>query len=79
MAEIKLDLDYVHGFFFYKKMRYVFRRKGFPQKAIRGKPGSAEFLEHYHELLEQSGGAPSQSGAARAGTIDALAIAWSAR
>ena len=58
MAEIKVKLDYVHSFFFYKRMRYVFRRKGFPQKTIKGKPGSQQFMEHYHELLEQTGGAP---------------------
>jgi integrase len=76
MAEIKCELPFVHSFFFYKKMRHVFRRKGFPQKTIKGKPGSPEFMDHYHELLQQSGGLRSPTIGTQAGTIDALAITW---
>jgi site-specific recombinase XerC len=77
MAEVKIKLPFVHSFMVYGKMRHVFRRKGFPQKTIKGKAESPEFLEHYHQLLEQSGGEPRSAKIGnRAGTIDALAIAW---
>jgi integrase/recombinase XerD len=77
MAEIKLD--YVNSFIDRRgKRRHVFRRKGHKKVTIKGRPGSPEFMDHYHALIERTGGAmSSEIGASRtkAGTINALAVA----
>ena len=55
MAEIKLD--YVNSFIDARgKRRHQFRRKGHKKVTIKGRPGSPEFTEHYHALLDQTGG-----------------------
>jgi integrase/recombinase XerD len=77
MAEIKLE--YVNTFTDSRgKRRHVFRRKGHKKVTLKGRPGSQEFMDHYHQLLEKTGGAmPSEIGASRtkAGSVNALAIA----
>lgn len=76
MADIRLE--YVNSFTDARsKRRHVFRRKGHKRVTLKGKPGSQEFMDHYHQLLEQTGGTPSpQIGAssAKAGTVNALAV-----
>jgi integrase len=79
MAEIKLD--YVNSFTDARgKRRHQFRRKGHKKVTIKGRPGSPEFMDHYHALLEQTGGPLSvaEIGASRtkAGTIDALIVKY---
>ena len=78
MAEIRLE--YVNSFIDARgKPRHVFRRKGHKRVTIKGKPGSQEFMDHYHELLERTGGTPSpQIGESKAkvGTVDALMVAY---
>ncbi|MFB9264481.1 hypothetical protein ACFFWD_15085 [Bradyrhizobium erythrophlei] len=59
--------------------RYVFRRKGHRRVAIKGKSGSQEFMDAYHALIEQTGGAPSTEigkHKAKAGTVDAWMVAY---
>jgi hypothetical protein len=77
MAEIKLD--YVNSFYDSRgKLRHQFRRKGHKRMTIKGRPGSPEFMDSYHALLEKTGGAaPSEIGASRtkAGSVNALAVA----
>ncbi|MGX4804843.1 tyrosine-type recombinase/integrase [Bradyrhizobium guangdongense] len=76
MAEIKLD--YVNSFIDSRgKRRYVFRRKGHKKVTINGRPGSPEFMDAYHSLLERTGGAIPEIGGSRTkiGTINALAVA----
>jgi integrase len=77
MAEIKLD--FVNSFYDSReKLRHQFRRKGHKRITIKGRPGSPEFMDAYHALLEKTGGAmPSEIGASRtkAGTVNALAVA----
>lgn len=77
MAEI--ELDYVNSFIDSRgKRRYVFRRKGHKKVTIKGRPGSFEFMEAYHALIQKTGGnASSDIGASRtkAGTVNALAVA----
>jgi integrase len=77
MAEIRLE--YVNSFIDARgKRRHVFRRKGHKRVTLKGRPGSAEFMDHYHQLLELTGGTPSpQIGGnnAKAGTVNALAVA----
>jgi integrase/recombinase XerD len=74
MAEIKLD--YVNSFTDARgKPRHQFRRKGHKKITIRGRPGSEQFMEHYHALVAQTGGeVVAEAGASRtkAGTIDAF-------
>jgi hypothetical protein len=82
MAEIKLD--YVNSFYDTRRiLRHQFRRKGHKKVTIKGRPGSEEFMEHYHGLLAQTGGPLSvaEVGASRvkAGTIDALIVKSEAR
>ena len=36
------------------KMRHQFRRKGSRKIMLKGRPGSADFMDHYAELLAQS-------------------------
>ena len=76
MAEIKLD--YVNSFIDARgKRRHQFRRKGHKKVTIKGRPGSPEFMEHYHALLDQTGGSTIEIGASRtkAGTVNAVAVA----
>jgi integrase/recombinase XerD len=77
MAEIKLDFvnSYIdrHG-----KPRHQFRRKGHKKVTIKGRPGSPEFMAHYHELIEKTGGSPTiEIGANRtkSGSVNALGVA----
>jgi integrase/recombinase XerD len=79
MADIKLD--YVNTFTDARgKRRHQFRRKGNKRVTIKGRPGSPEFMDAYHALLEQTGGPLSVAdiGASRtkAGTIDALIVGY---
>jgi integrase len=79
MAHIKLD--YVNSFYDARgKLRHQFRRKGHNRVTIKGRPGSPEFMDDYHALLEQTGGPMSviEIGASRAkaGTIDALIVKY---
>ena len=52
MATFKLD--FVHSFIDARgKLRHVFRRNGHKTVTIKGRPGSPEFMDSYHALLEQ--------------------------
>ncbi|WP_298373852.1 hypothetical protein [uncultured Bradyrhizobium sp.] len=77
MAEIKLE--YVNSFTDSRgKRRHVFRRKGHKRTSIKGRPGSQEFMDRYHELVAKTGGSPAEigKGKAKAGTIDAVMLAF---
>ena len=76
-----LRLDYISTFIDSRgKLRHTFRRKGHKRVTIKGRPGSPEFMDRYHALLDQTGGPLSGAniGAARvkAGTVDALVVAY---
>ena len=60
------------------KMRHQFRRKGFRKTMLKGRPGSADFMDHYDELLAQSENAAAHAGASKIkpGTIDALIVKY---
>ena len=60
------------------KMRHQFRRKGCRKIMLKGRPGSAEFMDHYAELLAQSENAAAQIGASKIkpGSIDALIVKY---
>jgi hypothetical protein len=60
------------------KMRHQFRRKGCRKVMLKGRPGSAEFMDHYAELLAQSENAAAQIGASKIkpGSIDALIVKY---
>jgi integrase len=77
----QLRLDYVTSFIDSRgKLRHVFRRKGFNKVTIKGRAGSPEFMDHYHQLLDQTGGPlpGANIGASRTkpGTIDALIVRY---
>jgi len=78
MAEI--TLEYVNSFIDARgRRRHVFRRKGHKRVTIKGKPGSQEFMDAYHALLEKTGGSPSpQIGEikGKAGTVDWLMVRY---
>ena len=65
MAEIKLN--YVNSYRDPRnnKWRHQFRRKGCRKIMLRGRPGCAEFMAHYAELLAQSENAAAHIGASR--------------
>ena len=76
MADIKLNFvnsyrDPRNG-----KMRHQFRRKGCRKTMLKGRPGSADFMAHYAELLARSEDAAAQAGASKIkpGSIDALIV-----
>ena len=78
MADIKLNFvnsyrDPRNG-----KMRHQFRRKGCRKIMLKGRPGSAEFMDHYAELLAQSENAAAHVGASKIkpGSIDALIVKY---
>src|SRR5262245_42626163 len=60
------------------RMRHQFRRKGCRKVMLKGRPGSADFMAHYAELLARSENAAAEIGAAKikAGTIDALIVRY---
>ena len=60
------------------KMRHQFRRKGCRKIMLKGRPGSAEFMDHYAELLAQSEDAAAHVGASKIkpGSIDALIVKY---
>jgi integrase/recombinase XerD len=60
------------------KMRHQFRRKGCRKTMLKGRPGSADFMAHYAELLAQSEDAAAQAGASKIkpGSIDALIVKY---
>jgi hypothetical protein len=75
----KIELDYVNSYIDVRgKPRHQFRFKGQKKVSIKGRPGSPEFMAHYHELLEKAGAPTSvfDIGASRtkAGAVDALAV-----
>ena len=75
----KIHLDYVNSFIDARgKLRHQFRRKGHKKVTLRGKPGSPEFMAQYNELLEQTGGVPTEIGTskAKAGTVNKLAVLY---
>jgi integrase/recombinase XerD len=81
LAMADIHLDYVNDFTDSRnKKRYVFRRKGFKKKTVKGRPGSQEFMDAYHALLAETGGAMPVdnigAGRVRAGTIDALILRY---
>ena len=59
------------------KMRHQFRARG-QEDLLKGRPGSAEFMDHYAELLAQSENAAAQTGASKIkpGSIDALIVRY---
>jgi hypothetical protein len=71
------ELPYIHKFRDARgKIRRVFRRKGFKQVTIKNKPGTPEFDEVYHALKEQTAPKTIGQSRAKAGTVDAVAIAY---
>jgi site-specific recombinase XerD len=75
----KLNLPHVNSFFDSRgRLRHVFRRKGHKRITLKGKPGDAEFMEHYHALLESTGTALVTIGSSRAaaGTVDHAVVAF---
>jgi integrase/recombinase XerD len=75
----KLNLPYVCTFYDSRgKLRHTFRRKGHRRVTIKGRPGDAEFMEHYHQLLASTGTALATIGTSRAptGTVDHAVIAF---
>jgi len=78
MAEF--SLDYVNSYRDHRngKMRHQFRRKGCRKVTLKGRPGSADFMAHYAELLAQSENAAAQVGASKIkpGSIDALIVRY---
>ena len=82
MAEITFELPYISQYFDNRNgkrvRRYQFRRKGHKKVLLKGKHGSAEFMEQYHALVAQTGGGMPEIGTSRtkAGTIDALIVRY---
>lgn len=77
MAEI--TLNYVNSYRDIRngKMRHVFRRRGY-KKLLKGRPGSAEFMDHYAALLASSEDVAAPIGASKIkpGSIDALVVRY---
>jgi integrase-like protein len=68
---------YLHGFIDARgKKRYVFRRRGHKQVTVKGKYGSPEFIDNYRSLVDQTAPKTIGQAKARAGTVDAIAIAY---
>ena len=59
------------------KMRHVFRRRGY-KKLLKGRPGSAELMDHYAALLASSEDVAAPIGASKIkpGSIDALVVRY---
>jgi hypothetical protein len=76
MAEIRID--FVNSYRRNNRWHHQFRRKGCKKVTLRGRPGSAEFMDHYAELLTLSENAVAQIGASniKAGSIDALVVRY---
>jgi hypothetical protein len=75
---MEIKLKHVNSYRRYGRRHYQFRRKGFRKVTLRGKPGSAEFMAHYAELLALSENRSAHVGASliKPGSIDALIIKY---
>ena len=58
------------------KRRHQFRRKGCRKIMLKGRPGSAEFMDHYAALLAQSEDAAAHTSNIKPGSIDALVVKY---
>jgi integrase/recombinase XerD len=77
MAKIKLP--HVNSFYDrHGRLRHQFRRGGHKKKSLPGLPGSAEFMDAYQLLIEQTGGGAQHveigANRTRTGTINALIV-----
>jgi integrase len=73
----RIKLDFVHEYRDrHGKPRYYFRRRGHKQIALKGIPGSAEFMAAYERAL--SGSQPKEIGANRTkpGTVNAAIVGY---
>jgi integrase len=73
----RIKLAYVHEYRDVRgKQRYYFRRRGHKRIALKGLPGSAEFMAAYERAL--SGSRPKEIGAnrTRPGTVNAAVIGY---
>src|SRR5215471_3687772 len=73
----RIKLEYVHEYLDrHGKARYYFRRRGHKQVALKGTPGSAEFMAAYEQAL--SGSQPQEVGASRTktGTVNAAIVGY---
>jgi integrase/recombinase XerD len=79
MANLKLP--HVNSFYDrHGRLRHQFRRKGYKKQSLPGLPGSAEFMDAYQLLIEQTGGGAQRvdvgANRTKAGTINALIISY---
>jgi hypothetical protein len=71
----RIKLDYVHEYRDrHGKLRRYFRRPGFKRIALRGVPGSDEFMVAYQQALDLAPRAEIGAGRTQPGTIDALIV-----
>jgi integrase/recombinase XerD len=78
MADIKLSFVNSYRDSRNGTWRHVFRRKGCRRILLKGRPGSADFMAHYAELLAHSEDAAAHIGASKIkpGSIDALIVKY---
>ena len=71
---MRIKLPFVNSYWRYGRWHYQFRRKGVKKTTLKGRPGSANFVKHYAELLVQSEEAakPVVRGQFKPGTINAV-------
>jgi integrase len=77
----RIKLDYVQAFVdrHGQRVRYYFRRRGYPRVALPGQPGSVEFMEAYQCALAGAPVAPAKvalAAKATPGTVNAAIIGF---
>jgi integrase len=72
----RIKLEYVHEYRSRGRTYYYFRRRGYKQVALKGTPGSAEFMAAYQEALATT--QPQEIGADRTkpGTVNAAIVGY---
>jgi hypothetical protein len=73
----RIKLNFVHEYRDrHGKLRYYFRRRGHKQIALKGVPGSTEFMAGYERAL--AGSQPQEIGASRTkpGTVNAAIVGY---
>ena len=72
----RIRLNYVHEYRSRGRTYYYFRRRGFKKVALRGLPGSDEFMAAYQQALSVSEPKPIGANRTKPGTVNAAIVGY---
>jgi integrase len=72
----RIRLNYVHEYRSRGRTYYYFRRRGFKKVALKGPPGSDEFMAAYQQALSVSEPKPIGASRTKPGTVNACIVGY---